>query len=510
MSRFHFLGSPMLTQRRSGILLHPTSLSGLQAVGSLGQEAYDFIDFLVAAQQSVWQILPLGPTGFGNCPYSCFSAFAGNPLLINLELLVEVGDLNNFDLPKTTSPDSSADFGKATATILPALFAACENFKLNHTSPRQHNFNTFCDNQSHWLDDYSLYEAIRESLDYSPWQQWPEDIRLRRKEALQRWQNKLQDETYQHKYKQFVFFEQWLRLKSYGNKKGVEIFGDLPIFVAADSADVWANQELFYLDDNNQATIVAGVPPDYFSPTGQRWGNPLYRWEQMAADNFSWWLDRFRWNFELFDLLRVDHFRGFSACWAIPATEPTAVNGYWMEAQGEKLFNLLKHELGSLPIIAEDLGIITSDVEQLRDKFAFPGMKILHFAFDSGSDNPYLPHNHILNSVIYTGTHDNDTSLGWWDALSTEEQQRVSDYLQIKCDDMPWDLIAVAMASAANLAIFPMQDILSLPTASRMNIPGTAEGNWQWQMQTNALSAQLFERLKELSQLNNRNLCIPA
>nr|MDA3904375.1 4-alpha-glucanotransferase [Desulfuromusa sp.] len=497
----------MLTQRRSGILLHPTSLPGAQPIGSLGREAYEFVDFLVKTGQSIWQILPLGPVGYGNCPYSSFSAFAGNPLLINLRLLAEAGDLRKSELPTPLSGTDTADFGAALKIQLPILRLACENLRQGAASTRQQDFDQFCFNQTYWLNDYAFFEAMRENQQYRGWQQWPQDIKQREQTALHDWGNQLQNSIYWHKYLQFVFFEQWSALKQYANSKGIKIFGDLPIFVAEDSADVWANRELFYLDENDQASLVAGVPPDYFSNTGQRWGNPLYRWDRMAEDDFSWWQARFRWNLELFDLLRVDHFRGFSACWAISATETTAVNGYWLEAPGKQLFSLLQEKLGTLPIIAEDLGIITPDVEQLRDHFGFPGMKILQFAFDSGPDNPYLPPNHLPNSVVYTGTHDNNTSLGWWRSLDPAGKQRVRDYLQNPCKKMPWPLIETAMAGSAYLTVIPLQDILSLPAASRMNTPGTATGNWQWRFQSGALSPEITEQLKSLSHLYGRDLC---
>ncbi|MCK4503814.1 MAG: 4-alpha-glucanotransferase, partial [Desulfuromonadales bacterium] len=434
----------------------------------------------------------------------------GNPLLINLDLLVNSGDLDSTDLPETIVKTGNGDFGTAVATILPALLRASNNFKRNGSLQRQQTFAAFCAIQDYWLDDYALFESIRADQQYRGWQQWPDEISNRQPAAMAEWGDKLQDSIFQHKYQQFVFFEQWMALKRYANSKGIKILGDLPIFVAEDSADVWANRDLFYLDDKNRATLVAGVPPDYFSSTGQRWGNPLYRWEQMETDDFSWWRARFRWNLELFDLLRVDHFRGFSACWAIPASEPTAIQGDWMAAPGEQLFTRLLQELGELPIIAEDLGIITPDVTELRDQFGFPGMKILQFAFDSGWDNPYLPANHLANSVIYTGTHDNDTTLGWWNSLDQTGRQRVQDFLHNGCNNMPWTLIETAMASVANLAIIPLQDILSLPTDSRMNTPGIADGNWEWRFNPKVLDHRIIEKLKELSQVNNRNLCIPA
>ncbi len=498
----------MLTQRQSGILLHPTSLPGKQLLGSLGQEAYDFVNFLEATGQSVWQILPLGPTGYGHCPYSSTSAFAGNPLMINLHLLAEAGDLRLSDLHLSPTKKYCADFTAAIQFQLPKLHLAGKNFKRRGTASRQQAFKQFCQQQAHWLDDYTLFTVLRNKHQGQCWQHWQKDIKLRNPDALREIEEQQEESIYLQKYLQFVFFEQWQKLKKYTNDKQIQIFGDLPIFVAEDSADVWANPELFYLDEQGQATLVAGVPPDYFSATGQRWGNPLYRWESGEESIFPWWQTRFRWNLELFDLLRIDHFRGFSSCWAIPAAETTAINGQWMEVPGEPLFNLLQQEFNPLPIIAEDLGIITPEVEKLRDQFGFPGMKILQFAFDSGTDNPYLPEHHQQNSVVYTGTHDNDTTLGWWNALDSAARQKVRDYLHNPCENMPWPLIETALASCANLTIIPLQDILSLPATARMNIPGTATGNWQWRFRVEDLTIPLVDRLKNLSQQYGRALCI--
>ncbi|WP_029911245.1 4-alpha-glucanotransferase [Pelobacter seleniigenes] len=500
----------MLSQRRSGILLHPTSLPGSQAVGSLGREAYQFIDFLIAAGQSVWQLLPLGPTGFGNCPYSSFSAFAGNPLLINLELLAEAGDLDQIIPQAVPSEFVGADYDTAVKQQLPLLKQASRNFKAGANETRRQAFADFCARQRWWLDDYALFEAIRRDRNFVPWQDWPQPLRQREAAALQQEATRLQEAIFEQQYLQFVFFEQWFALKKYANSKGIYIYGDLPIFVAENSADLWAHREQYLLDDNDRPTVVAGVPPDYFSQTGQRWGNPLYNWEQMATDNYAWWLSRFQWNFSLFDLIRVDHFRGFSACWTIPADQPTAEHGYWVETPGRQLFSTLRDTQGKLPIVAEDLGIITPDVEQLRDQFEFPGMKILQFAFDSDANNPYLPHNHVPNSVIYTGTHDNNTSLGWWNHLEPAARQRIADYLLQEQVQMPWLLVQTALSSVARLAIIPLQDILSLAEEHRMNTPGTAENNWQWRYQSAELTPAIADRLKQASHLYGRNLCNPT
>ncbi len=498
----------MFNTRRSGILLHPTSLPGPQPIGSLGQEAYDFIDFLVATGQSVWQLLPLGPTGFGNCPYSSYSAFAGNPLLINLQRLVDHGDLHLSELPEHFPASDNVDYRLAAEQLIPLLHQACKRF-FDQNSERQTEYDKFCNEQAFWLNDYAFFEAMHEQQGCG-WQQWPADIRQRQEDALHQWGQQLHEEIRWYKYLQFVFFEQWFKLKEYANNKGVMIFGDIPIFVATDSVEVWTNRNLFHLDEDDQPTLVAGVPPDYFSKSGQRWGNPLYDWEQMATDNYSWWLARVRWNLQLFDIVRVDHFRGFVACWAIPAEEPTAINGTWMPGPGKNLFNALSKEFPELPIIAEDLGVITPEVEQLRDTFKLPGMKILQFAFDSGPDNPYLPHNHVPRSVVYTGTHDNDTSLGWWRSIDAERRSQVRDYLKRRCRDMPWPLLETALASVANLTVIPLQDILGLDGNGRMNRPGTAQGNWNWRLLPDQPCSEITERFRHVTHLYGRSLCNPT
>lgn len=498
----------MLTERRSGILLHPTSLPGRQPAGSLGKEAYAFIDALVEAGQSVWQILPLGPTGYGNCPYSCFSAFAGNPFLINLSLLTETGELKKTDLPPSFPATDRVDFASAHEKILPLLDSACSNFKHTASTERRTQFDQFCNEQAFWLDDYALFQSLRKRYGLQAWNTWPEQIRRRDESAMVQARDELASTIYDHKIIQFFFFDQWFRLKRYANDRGVLVFGDLPIFVAENSADVWSNQRFFHLDDKGKPTLVAGVPPDYFSTTGQRWGNPLYRWDKMEEDNFSWWKARFNWNLNLFDLLRVDHFRGFSACWAIPSDQQTAEHGYWLEAPGKQLFNQLCQNADNLPLIAEDLGIITPDVTHLREHFKLPGMKILQFAFDSGPDNPYQPHNLVPHSVTYTGTHDNNTTLGWWRSIDAQMKHQIKTYLRNPCHEMPWPLIETALSSVSLLALCPIQDALTLPSSSRMNTPGTAHDNWQWRMKKGAFTPEIRSRLRNLSYLYGRNLCI--
>jgi len=494
----------MPSTRASGILLHPTSLPGPHGLGALGAEADAFVDFLAGAGQSVWQILPLGPTGYGDSPYSAFSAFAGNPLLICLERLVEAGDLDAVDIAGVALPEGTAHFGYAHGFKGRLLQKAASRFRETAAANRQSAFEDFCARQAYWLNDYAIFRALRQHFGEHPWNRWPAEIRRRDEAALRHWGETLAKPIFEEKYAQFVFFEQWFALKEYANSRGIRILGDIPIFVAFDSADVWANPHLFHLNAEGSPTRVAGVPPDYFSKTGQRWGNPLYRWERMAADDFSWWLARFRWNLAQADLVRIDHFRGFESCWVIPAEEKTAVNGRWEPVPGAALFQALADALGEVPIIAEDLGVITPEVDALRERFAFPGMKVLQFAFGSGPDNPYLPHNLHRNCVVYSGTHDNDTTAGWWQSLDRDDREAVRAYLGSDAREMPWPLIRLAMASVADLCIFPLQDILSLGSAARMNTPGRPDGNWTWRFSPGALQPALQERLVDLGRLYGR------
>ncbi len=451
----------MQLHRSSGILLHPSSLPGPFAIGTLGQEAEEFLDFLAAAGQSIWQVLPLGPTGYGDSPYSAYSAFAGNPLLVCPRRLAAAGDLDPGAIEETGGAE--VDYALAHRQSRALLHQAAAHFFAHGDSGRKQAYGEFCQRQAFWLHDYAIFQALRQHFGGRPWYQWETPLRHRREEALRHWGERLSTEIEREKYAQFVFFDQWFALRAAANRRGVRILGDMPIFVALDSADVWANSGEFRLDEELQPTVVAGVPPDYFSVTGQRWGNPLYDWQRMAENGFSWWVSRLRWALEQTDLVRIDHFRGFEACWEIPAAEPTAVHGRWQQVPGAALFRRFGEIFGEVPVIAEDLGVITPEVEALRDALGLPGMKILQFAFGSGPDNPYLPHNLPRHSVVYTGTHDNDTTLGWWQQLPDDERQAVREYLGHADPDMPWDLLRLALASVAELAVLPAQDLLGLP-----------------------------------------------
>jgi 4-alpha-glucanotransferase len=494
----------MHLQRSSGILLHPTALPGPNGIGNLGREAFAFVDFLAAGGQSVWQILPLGPVGYGGSPYSALSAFAGNPLLICLEKIVEAGDLDAKDLADGPLSEERTDYQAVKNFKERLLIKAAGRFREGADPQRQEAFVDFCADHAYWLDEYTLFKALRRQQSGQAWNHWPEEIRQRQPETLAFWRQELAETIFGLRYAQFVFFEQWFALKDHANSKGIRILGDMPIFVSFDSADVWSNPEDFYLDEERRPTLVAGVPPDYFSETGQRWGNPLYRWDRMKERGFSWWRKRLGWSLTQTDLLRIDHFRGFEASWAIPAEEETAINGTWMPVPGEELFQSLISEMGDLPLIAEDLGLITPEVEALRDRFALPGMKVLQFAFDSGPDNPYLPHNLIRDCVVYTGTHDNDTTLGWWRSLSEERRREVCAYLGQDAPSIPWALIHMAMTSVADLCIIPLQDLLELGNEARMNHPGHLEENWSWRFPPGALTENLTRRFGELTRISGR------
>ncbi len=490
--------------RSSGILLHPTSLPGRFGIGSLGHEAFEFVNFLHRSAQSLWQILPLGPTGYGDSPYSAFSAFAGNPLLICLERLVERGDLEPSDIEGIDMPEDRVQFGQVQGLKGRLLKKAAERFFSMARGERRDAFESFCASESFWLEDYVLFRALREKFKQQPWTSWPAPYRLRETEAMEQVRQELDHSCAEGRYAQFVFFEQWSALKDYAGSRGVRILGDIPIYVADDSADVWARPELFHLNEQGLPYVVAGVPPDYFSATGQRWGNPMYRWEKMAEDGFSWWIERLRHNLKLTDLVRIDHFRGLEAAWEIPAADPTAEGGRWVPVPGRAMLRKAMEALGEIPLVAEDLGIITPEVEALRDEFNLPGMNILHFAFGSGAANPYLPHNVRCNSLIYTGTHDNDTSLGWWNALGAEERQSVQAYFGLENPRMPQDLIRLAMSSVAGICITPLQDILELDGAHRMNTPGQGCDNWGWRFKRQDLTGQREASLRDLTRIYGR------
>ena len=476
----------VFNRRRGGVLLHITSLPS----GNIGADAYRFVDFLHQAGMTVWQMLPLGPTHGDNSPYQCLSAHAANSDLICIETL-KSQDWANFD-------DEDTD-----RKIL--LAQAFGQFETNASAMQKQTFSTFCQQQAYWLADYVLFCQIRESYQYSAWFDWPELLRDRDVATLEAFKSRHQQALRIKCFEQFQFFEQWQSLKQYANSKGVLLFGDMPIFVAHDSADVWANKLLFTLDSSGQATKVAGVPPDYFSETGQRWGNPLYDWAKHEQQDYLWWQQRLKTQLDLFDLIRIDHFRGFEACWEIPASCETAIDGQWVKAPGEALFDKLTSVFGELPLVAEDLGIITDEVTALREKYGMPGMKILQFAFGGDATNPYLPHQHQQDSVAYTGTHDNDTTLGWYEALDQNSKDHLATYVGDSNETMPWVLNRMALQSVAQLAVIPMQDILALDGSHRMNVPGTTEDNWSWSFSWDNVEQGSAERLQQLNQLYGRS-----
>lgn len=493
--------------RHSGILVHPTSFPSVYGIGDLGKGAYDFIDYLVSAGQTLWQTLPLGPTGFGDSPYQGFSAFAGQPLLISPDKLFEQGLLSQKDLDDYPILNSKAvDYGAVLVAKNKLLASANKNFaNLPEGSELVQEYKAFCEKQAFWLDDYALFMSIKDKNDGKLWLEWKNSERnpsATEKETLKK---ELSERISYYKVIQFLFFNQWYALKKYANEHLIKIIGDIPIFVSLDSADVWANKDLFELDSKGYPTVVAGVPPDYFSETGQLWGNPLYDWDAHEKQNYAWWISRVRSQLALVDIIRIDHFRGFDSYWAVPYGEATAINGTWKAGPKEKLFNAIKDALGDLPIWAEDLGIITEDVEKLRDKFNFPGMKVLQFAFDDPNDNDMMPYYHIPNCICYTGTHDNDTSLGWYKNASKESQKKVRRFMNTGAATVSWAFIHTALGSAANNVIIPLQDIMSLDSDARMNTPGRAAGNWSWRYEEKDLDLYWAKFLKKLTKTFNRN-----
>jgi 4-alpha-glucanotransferase len=508
----------MKFSRSAGILLHPTSLPGRFGIGDLGAEAYRFADFLARAGQRIWQVLPLGPTGYGDSPYQCFSAFAGNPLLIGLEKLVEEGALSPKELDNAPSfPAREVDYGWLLKFKLPLLRKAAENFQAGAGAAEREQYEAFCRLNAAWLDNYTLFTTLKDAHGgEAVWNRWERDIATRQPRAIGDWEAKLADEIQAGRYWQYQFFKQWAALKQYCHRLGIRLMGDIPIFVAHDSADVWAQPELFYLDGDGSPTVQAGVPPDYFSATGQLWGNPLYRWDVMAQSGYSWWIDRFRATLGLVDIIRLDHFRGFEAYWEVPGGDRTAMHGRWVKAPGHALFQAVQKALGELPIVAETLGVITPEVEALRDRFGFPGMAILQFAFGADPQAPeFMPHNYPWHLVVYTGTHDNDTTLGWWastglrDSTRTPEQVQKEKafaltYLGADGREMNWVLIRTVLASVADIAVVPLQDVLGLGSEARMNLPGRPSGNWRWRFTADMLTPAMQERLAELTRIYDR------
>jgi 4-alpha-glucanotransferase len=487
----------MIFPRSSGILLHPTSLPGRYGVGDLGDWAYYFVDYLAAASQSVWQILPLGPTSYGDSPYQTLSAFAGNTLLISLDKLVEEGWLSSDDLADAPEfPHDRVDYGPVIDYHNQMLALAYERFSANPGKAKRH-YEAWSKHHSHWLDDFALFMALKVIHEGRPWVEWEPGLALRDEAILEAAKQDYADMIEQFRVRQWWFFKQWSELKTYANNSGIRLIGDAPIFVAHDSSDVWANQELFYLDEQGNPTVIAGVPPDYFSPTGQRWGNPLYRWEVMAKDNYAWWLDRLAATFELVDILRIDHFRGFEAYWEVPASEPTAMIGQWVKGPGLAFFEVVEKTFGALPIIAEDLGVITPEVVAIRDATGLPGMKVLQFAWGGrGGENSFLPYNHVPNSVVYSGTHDNNTTLGWWqDETDGAIRSHLARFIDRPVQEPNWEMIRLAI---------PMQDVLSLGEEARMNVPGRPGGNWTWRVLPEQLEDTAIDRLAKLTVLYGR------
>ncbi len=495
--------TPPGPRRGAGVLLHPTSLPGPYGIGDLGPVAFEWIDVLAAAGQTWWQILPLGPTGYGDSPYQCFSAFAGNPNLLSPELLARDGLLRAVDMPTAGFPADHVAFGPVIKYKQGMLTRAWENFQGGAGRALRPLYEEFSARESRWLDDYALFMALKDFHQGAAWNSWSEDLVLRRPAGLERARRLLAGGVGRHKLGQFLFARQWAAVKAYANAKNIRLIGDVPIFVAGDSADVWANPELFKLDARREPTVVAGVPPDYFSTTGQLWGNPHYDWEQMKQTGYAWWVARMRKALEQVDLVRLDHFRGFEASWEIPAGQLTAEVGEWVKGPGADLFVVLRRELGGLPLIAEDLGVITPEVDQLRLTFDLPGMRILQFAF-SGPDNRFLPHHYDRNTVAYTGTHDNDTTVGWYQSAPEHERQFLYRYFPGVGGEIAWDLLRVAYRSVAAWAIVPLQDLLSLPTEARMNYPGRATNNWSWRFVTGQVHPGLIDRLADLTALYSR------
>ncbi|ABZ83272.1 4-alpha-glucanotransferase [Heliomicrobium modesticaldum Ice1] len=497
--------STLFPRRSSGVLLHPTSLPGRHGSGTLGWEARRFVDFLEASGQSLWQVLPLGPTGFGHSPYSALSAFAGNPLLISPELLLEEGLLEKDDLPpESPSSPQKADFERAEGESERFLRKAYERFLRLACDSTE--FHRFCEAQRDWLEAYALYRALKGRFGEQSWLDWPAEYARPEAEALARFRREQAKEIDFHRFVQYLFFRQWRQIRQYANRRGIRIIGDLPIYVAMDSADTWGQRDIFQLDERFRPREVGGVPPDYFNENGQLWGNPVYDWERIEQTGYAWWIRRLRHALSLVDIVRIDHFRGFASYYAIPYGEETAKKGRWRKGPGADLFTALEAALGDLPIIVEDLGLITDEVIELREQFGFPGIKLLQFAFDSGDEhgNDFIPYRYRQHCVVYTGTHDNDTTLGWFQSASPEDRKKALEYMNVDGSDIVWDFIRLGLASVADAFIVPMQDVLGLGTEHRMNYPGSPEGNWLWRFQWDQLPESTVSKLAYLTKLYGR------
>jgi 4-alpha-glucanotransferase len=507
----------MLLSRCSGILLHITSLPAIHGIGDLGDSARKFVDFLAASGQKIWQVLPLSPTGYGDSPYQCFSAFAGNYLFIDLSTLKEEGLLEAQDLSVAPQlPSDFVDYGRVISFKQTLLRKAAQNFFFDASGSDFSAFETFCRNNAAWLNDYALFMAGKDFHNGAVWTDWDVGLRQRNPSALTQWRERLSPEIEIQKFAQFEFFRQWEKLKDHCRRSGVAIMGDLPIYVAHDSADVWARPELFRLDEYGRPTVVAGVPPDYFSATGQLWGNPIYRWDMLARSGYRWWIDRFRASLKLFDLVRLDHFRGYEAYWEVPAGASTAIDGKWVKGPGKTFFDILRAELKELPVLAENLGVITSEVEAIRREFGFPGMSLLQFAFGNDPQGPsFRPHNYSRELAAYTGGHDNDTTVGWWTSRGVGESTRTAEdilkertfaraYLGFDNEAINWVFIRAVLASVASIAIIPLQDVLGLGSEARMNLPGAVTGNWKWRCLASALTSEIKTKLRELTLLYDR------
>ncbi len=504
--------------RESGILLHPTSLPGPYGIGEIGPEARAFADTLAGMRQHLWQMLPLGPTGYGDSPYQSFSTFAGNPLLISFDQLVHDGLLSRSRLSRFPRfPDDAVDFGPVITARMAVLRSVCRSFERRASRAKKKAFRAFCEENASWLEDYALFTALKDAHELRPWTTWEPELAGRDRHALARARRRYRTAIRHVKTLQFLFLDQWKRLVAHCHDRKIAIIGDIPIFVAHDSADVWANPGLFYLDERGFPAVQAGVPPDYFSATGQLWGNPLYRWDVHEETDYAWWVARLRKIFELVDIVRIDHFRGFEAYWEIPGQEKTAIRGQWVKGPAETFFKAVTRQLGRLPIIAEDLGVITPPVEELRDRFRYPGMRVLQFAFgnDDKADD-YRPESYPKNCVVYTGTHDNDTTVGWFNSQAGKDSTRtqadiekernaILEYLESDGEEIHWDLIALAFQSNANTAIVPLQDVMGLGSEARMNIPGKEGGNWRWRFTWDMLTPEMKARLKELTVAARRN-----